>query len=137
QSDDIEINGVVKNTKGTPLAQVEVLVQEKTIGVFTDAEGSFKISSSGNSRLVFKKKGFNTMYVPAYEINGSSPIILTESLIDAGDDDNVFIPFGVRKRREVTATVNTVTDANLPQLPLSTLNNALTGRLSGLHIQQT
>lgn len=137
QSEDIEIKGVVKNTGGNPLAQVEVLVQEKTAGVFTDEAGVFTIKSSGSSRLVFRKKGFNTVYIPAYEIKSGTAVILRESLIDAGDDDNVFIPFGIRKRREVTATVNTVTEADLPQLPLSTLNNALTGRLAGLHIQQT
>lgn len=137
QSEEVEITGVVKNSTGNPVDQVEVLVQEKTTGVFTDAAGLFKIQSAGNARLIFKKKGFNTVYMPAYEVSLKHPILLKESLIDAGDNDHVFIPFGERKRREVTATVNTATEADLPQLPLSTLNNALTGRIAGLHIQQT
>ena len=137
QSDDIEISGIVKNNTGQPIEGVMVLVQEKTSGVFTDKDGKFRVETSGNDRLVFKKDGFNTAYVAAYEVKEDVPLILHTSLIDAGDDDNVYIPFGVRKKREVTATINTVTDADLPQLPLSTLNNALAGRLSGLHIQQT
>ncbi|MFD1630009.1 SusC/RagA family TonB-linked outer membrane protein [Pseudopedobacter beijingensis] len=137
QSEDIMVNGIVKNSTGQPVEGVSVLVQEKTQGIFTDKEGKFNITCSGNDRLVLKKAGFNTVYIAAYEIKPEKPIILNESLIEAGDDDNVYIPFGLRKKREVTATISTVTDADLPQLPLSTLNNALTGRLSGLHIQQT
>jgi TonB-linked SusC/RagA family outer membrane protein len=135
QSDGVEIKGTVKSTAGQPLEGVMVMVQEKTSGILTDKDGNFNVETSGNDRLVFKKAGFNTVSVAAYEINEGSPVLLKASLIGAGDSNDVYIPFGIRKKREVTATINTVTD--LPQLPLSTLNNALTGRLSGLHIQQT
>lgn len=137
QPEETRVSGIVVNTTGKPVEGVSVLVQEKTQGVFTDKEGRFTVSCSGNDRVVLKKAGFNTSYLAAFEIKPENPVVLKESLIEAGDDDNVFIPFGLRKRREVTATISTVTDKDLPQLPLSTLNNALTGRLSGLHIQQT
>ncbi len=137
QTDEFEVTGIVQDTKGIPVEGVVVLVQEKTKGVFTDKEGKFSVSTLGNDRLVFKKAGFNTIYVAAFEIKPERPIVIQKSLIDAGDNDVVYIPFGIRKKRELTATISTVDDTDLPQLPLSTLNNALTGRLSGLYIQQT
>ncbi|RZL44617.1 MAG: SusC/RagA family TonB-linked outer membrane protein, partial [Pedobacter sp.] len=61
-------------------------------------------------------------------------VTLTKSLIDAGDDDVVYIPFGVRKKREVTATISTISALDLPQIPSSSLTNVFTGRLPGLSI---
>ena len=137
QSEQITVKGKVVDQSGAAIAGAAIVVQEKTSGVTSDKDGKFSIEASANDRFVFKAAGYNIHYLPALEIKEKTPITLVKSLIAAGDDDNVYIPFGVRKRREVTATITTVTDKDLPQLPLSTLNNALTGRLSGLHIQQT
>src|SRR5690606_41682403 len=71
QSEDIEVNGIVKNSVGQPVEGATVLIQEKTQGIFTDKEGKFNITCSGNDRLVLKKAGFNTVYIAAYEIKRS------------------------------------------------------------------
>ncbi|WP_199119448.1 TonB-dependent receptor [Pedobacter sp. ASV28] len=137
QTEQITVKGKIVDEVGAPLAGVAIFVQERTSGVSSNADGKFTIEASTNDRFVLKMAGYNTLYVAAYEINENEPIKLIKSQIEAGDDDNVYIPFGLRKKREVTATITTVAEKDLPQLPLSTLNNVLTGRLSGLHIQQT
>ncbi|TZF83278.1 TonB-dependent receptor [Pedobacter sp. BS3] len=137
QSGDVTISGNVTDAAGKPLGNVDVQVQEKTQGLLTDNEGKFSITCSGNDMLVFKKSGYNTVYKAAFEVKTANSVVLPKSLTEAGDNDNVYIPFGVRKKREVTATISTITADELPQLPVSTLNNALTGRLPGLLIQQT
>lgn len=137
QTEQLEVKGKIVDQSGQPISGAIVLVQEKTSGVTTGNDGIFSLSASNNDRLVFKKDGYNTQYKAAYEVKDNEPIALVRALIDAGDDDNVYIPFGVRKKREVTATITTVAEKDLPQMPLSTLNNVLTGRLAGLHIQQT
>jgi hypothetical protein len=137
QGEEFEVSGTVQDAKGIPVEGVSVLVQEKTQGIFTDKAGKFAVTTKGNDRLVFKKAGFNTIYMAAYDVKPEKSIVLQRSLIDAGDDDLVYIPFGTRTKRELTATISTATETDLPQLPLSTLNNALTGRLPGLYIQQT
>ncbi len=119
-----------------PLEGVEILVQEKTSGITTGADGRFSIDCNTNDVLIFKKKGYNTLQKPAVELTGVD-IVMIASLIDAGDDDNVYIPFGVRKKRAVSASISSVKGTNLPQIPLSTLNNALAGRIPGLYVQQT
>jgi TonB-linked SusC/RagA family outer membrane protein len=137
QTEQITATGKVVDQAGAPIAGVAVIVQEKTSGVSSNAEGKFSIQVNTNDRIVLKMNGYNTAYIPAYEVSETKPVVLIKSLIEAGDDDNVYIPSGIRKRREVTATIATVNTQELPQIPLSTLNNVLTGRLSGLHIQQT
>ncbi|MDQ8005334.1 MAG: SusC/RagA family TonB-linked outer membrane protein, partial [Pedobacter sp.] len=137
QTEQLNVKGKIVDQAGAPIAGVTIIVQEKTSGVVSNASGEFEIEANNNDRIVFKMVGYNTIYKPAYEIKENEPLKLVKSLIEAGDNDNVYIPFGIRKKREVTATISTVNTQELPQIPLSTLNNVLTGRLSGLHIQQT
>lgn len=59
------------------------------------------------------------------------------ALTDAGEEDDVIIPFGVRKKREITSSISSYKTSNLPQVPLSNLINSLSGRIPGLYIQQT
>jgi len=132
----ITVSGKVVDQKNTPLVGVAIAIQEKKTGIATAADGSFSFEASTNDQIIFEKIGFLSQSKSAGEINNVT-ITLVATLTEAGDGDDVYIPFGVRKKRQVSATISTVNVSELPQLPLSTLNNALTGRLSGLYIQQT
>jgi TonB-dependent starch-binding outer membrane protein SusC len=133
---DVTISGVIQDVTGKPIQGVNITVQEKTVGVFSNAEGKYTITSKGNDVLVFSKPGFNTLQKAALDLSNSA-VVMTASLIDGGDNDDVEIPFGVRKRREITASISSIKGSELPQLPLSSLNNILAGRLAGLHIKQS
>lgn len=135
-NETVIVSGKVVDQKNAPIAGVNILVQEKKNGNITAADGTFSFETSSNDQIIFQKEGFLTISKSAGEIKQTT-ITLVAALVEAGDNDNVQIPFGVRKKREVSATISTVNVTELPQLPLSTLNNALTGRLSGLYIQQT
>lgn len=132
----ISISGTVKDSKDMAIEGVNILVQERSTANITSKDGKFSLSVGSNDVIYFKKKGYNLVTKSAIELNNST-VILTESLIDAGDDDNVFIPFGVRKKRTVTASISTIKAEQLPQIPISSLTNSLSGRLAGLYIKQT
>ncbi len=127
------VKGKVVDQDKKPLPGVSISIQEdkKNKSVNTDANGNFSIDATTSDVLVFRMIGFGTVIRPAAEV-GKSDLVMTRSLIDAGDDDVVYIPFGVRKKREVTATVSTIKAENLPQIPSSSLTNVFTGRLAGL-----
>jgi len=131
----ITASGRITDAAGKPIEGVTVQVQEKTSGVATDADGKFSLSAKGNDVLTFQKSGYITFQKPSAELNEIT-LIMTGSLIDAGDDDNVRIPFGVRKRRAVSASVSAVQGSALPRIPVSSINSSLAGRLPGLHIKQ-
>lgn len=132
----ITISGTVKNSKGQGIEGVSILIQERAGNDVTGNDGKFSISVSGNDVIYFKKEGFNLVQRSALELD-NAVITLVESLIDAGDEDDVYIPFGIRKKRNVSASISTIKGSELPQLPLSTLTNSLSGRLSGLYIKQS
>ncbi|TCC91672.1 TonB-dependent receptor [Pedobacter frigiditerrae] len=133
--EQLTVKGRVVDQDKKPLPGVAISIQEdkKNKTFNTDGNGNFTIEATTSDVLVFKMVGFGTVLKPAGEVT-SSDVILTKSLVDAGDDDLVYIPFGVRKKREVTATISTISATNLPQIPSSSLTNVFTGRLPGLSI---
>jgi TonB-dependent starch-binding outer membrane protein SusC len=131
----VTAGGRITDAGGKPLEGVTVQVQEKTTGVATDADGRFSLQVKGNDVLTFQKNGFISFQKASLELNDIT-LVMTESLIDAGDDDNVRIPFDVRKRRAISASVSTIKGSELPRIPLSSINSSLAGRLSGLYIKQ-
>lgn len=132
----ITVSGKVVDDKNAPIAGVSILIQEKKSGNLTAADGTFSFEASTNDQIIFQMPGYLIVSKSASEVSKAT-ITLTPALIEADNNDDVFIPFGVRKKRQVSATISTVNVSELPQLPLSTLNNTLSGRLAGLYIQQT
>ncbi len=131
----ITVKGKVVDVNNQPLPGVAISIQEDKTkkSVATTSDGSFTIEATTSDVLIFQYTGFNTLLKPAGEIRNAD-VKLIKALVDAGDNDNVYIPFGVRKRREVTATISTITTDLLPQIPSSSLTNVFTGRLSGLAV---
>lgn len=132
---NITVKGKVVDQSKNPIPGVNVFLQESkaNTGVNTGANGSFTLECTTSDVLVFQMNGYLTLTKAAPEANKGT-ITLVKTLIDAGDDDNVYIPFGIRKKRQVSATVSTIKGEDLPQIPSSSLNNVLTGRLPGLLI---
>jgi len=131
----LTITGKVVDQDKKPLPGVAISIQEDKTNkaVYTGTDGTFSIDATSSDVIVFKFVGYGTILKPASEVS-KADVILTKSLVDAGDDDLVYIPFGVRKRREITATISTIKAENLPQIPSSSLTNVFTGRLAGLAV---
>ena len=138
QNPDNVINayGRIVDAAGRPLEGVSVQIQEKTTGAATAADGTFRLSAKANDVLTFRKAGYNTVQRASLELDNTT-VVLTESLIEAGDEDDVSIPFGVRKKRALSASVSAIRGSELPQIPLSSINSTLAGRLPGLYIKQS
>lgn len=127
--------GIVTDAQNKPLPGVIVFIQEKTGQVETNTDGKFSIKGFPNDVLIFKRSG----YLTAQQIvgdNNSVRITLQVAPVDAGEDDNVAIPFATRKKRNVSAAVTVVNSNNIPQLPTNDLRNLFSGRVSGLYQSQ-
>lgn len=133
----ITVNGYVVGSNNQPLSNVSILVQEKFSGKTTDNQGKFSIGCTSTDVLIFKADGYNNLLIVASDVAVNSIINLEKSLIESSDEDVVFIPFATRKKRNVSASISTIKGVDLPQLPLSSLNNILAGSLPGLYVKQT
>ncbi len=128
--------GQVRDSNNKALGGVAVQVQERSESTTTAPDGSFVIVCDAKDVLVFSKEGFNSVRKNAGNIVGS-PVVMVASSTDAGENDDVQIPFAVRKRRELTYAVSDLKTSELPQLASGNFASILAGRLSGLHVQQT
>lgn len=128
------IKGVVTTTGMAPLGGVQVLLQERNTVTATDSSGRFTILATPKDVLIFKKDGYLTVEKAADSVEMN--VVMTKALTDAGEGDQVEIPFGTRKKREITAAITSFRAENLPQLPVSDVRNMLSGRIPGLYLEQ-
>ncbi len=129
-------SGTVTDKNKKPLAGASIEIQEKNTLLVTDQSGKFSVTAETKDIAIIKKEGYLTTQLVLDALSNMN-VELNEALTDAGEDDNVVIPFGVRKRREITSAMSSYKTSSLPQIPLSNLVNSLAGRISGLYIQQT
>lgn len=130
------ITGKVTDRNNKGLAGVLVEVQEESTHTLTADDGTFSIQSSTGDVLLFSKKGYATVQKKTSEIALSS-VILDETKIGAGEEDDIVIPFGSRKKRELTYSVSHLNEKDFPQVLTANVINMLSGRLSGLLVQRT
>lgn len=128
--------GTVTDKNNQPIPGVIVEVQEKNISATTDSDGKFSIETATDDVLILKMNGYLT--TPFYlNKNTEFKIILESTRLYAGDNDNVNIPFGVRKKRYVTSSISSLNAEELPQPNTSALTSVFAGRLAGLSILQS
>lgn len=131
-----KFRGQVTDRNKVALAGVTVQIQEQNERTLTSSDGGFEILCDVKDVLIFSKEGYNTVRKSAGNAV-NSPVVMEISAIDAGENDDVEIPFDVRKKRVLTYAVSAVKADELPQLPSGNFSTILAGRLSGLYVQQT
>ncbi len=133
----LRYQGTVSDDTGNALSGVAIAVQERRTETRSGNDGTFAITATPGDVLVFSHDGFLTAYRYLSDDDSTYTVALQRSRLAAGDGDDVYIPFGVRKRREINGAISTLPGAQLPQLALSSLSNALTGQSAGLNVWQT
>ncbi|MDN5214999.1 SusC/RagA family TonB-linked outer membrane protein [Fulvivirgaceae bacterium BMA12] len=131
---DRDISGKVTDENGNELPGVNVLVKDTNIGTITDLNGNYVLNVPDDATiLVFSYVGYITEEV---DIAGRSTVdfVLTPDIETLSEV--VVIGYGTQKRKEVSGAVAQVDGKELTRAPISTLTNALSGRLPGLTIDQ-
>lgn len=121
------ITGIVKDATG-PLPGVAVIEKGSKNTTITDVNGKFSIALKGSMVLVFKSIGYSTQErnVKAGE---SLEIFLQPSRQDL--EEVVVVGFGTTKRITNTGAVSSIKGAEIRNVPTSSVQNALAGRVPG------
>ena len=126
------VTGVVKDTGGTPMSGVTVVVKGTTAGTLSGMDGKYSLPlPAGATALDFSFIGFKTQEVP---INGQSVInaIMEEALNEISEV--VVVGYGTQRRATVTGAISSVTADKITALPTSGLDQALQGRAAGVTV---
>ncbi len=127
---DVTVSGKVKDENGEPLENVSVVIKGSTKGVYTDADGIFRINvPNERSVLVFSYVG---MEAQEMAVGNSRNLDIDLRSVAGSMGDVVVVAYGSQKKLTVTGAVSTVNSAQLRQSSSASLANALAGRVSGL-----
>ncbi|MCG9793409.1 SusC/RagA family TonB-linked outer membrane protein [Flavobacterium algicola] len=128
------IKGVVTDQARLPLPGVNVSVKGTPTGVVTNSDGSFVLDKvPSNSKIVFSFIGFTSKEITA-DTKKSMNISLVEDTNNL--DEVVVVGYGSVKKRDVTGAVSTVSAKSIKDQPVTGLDQALQGKVSGVTITQ-
>jgi TonB-linked SusC/RagA family outer membrane protein len=128
------ITGTVTDDLGEALIGVNITVKGQNRGSITDIDGNFTIDVEPTDVLVISYVG----YIEQEILVGAKTNINIVMLTDAQTlDEVVVIGYGTQKKSHLTGSISKVENEKLDQLPVSRVDEALIGQVSGVNIQAT
>jgi TonB-linked SusC/RagA family outer membrane protein len=130
----VVVTGTVRDNAGAPLSRVTVNERGTSNTVFTNEDGSFRISVSSEAAvLVFSFVGFDTREVAA---NGAASLNVTLVQNNTSLGEVVVVGYGTQRRASVTGAVDRISGSALQNRPVVNVAQALQGVSPNLIIQQ-
>ena len=123
-------SGNVSSEDG-PLPGATVLIKGTNTGTSTDFDGNFTIEANLGDVLVISFVGFTTQEV---NVSGQDQINVMLAIEEALEEV-VVTGYGTLKRVRLTGSVASVKAEALKELPVTRVDQALQGRLSGVYVQ--
>ena len=129
-----QISGVVTDVKdGSPLPGVAVQTQER-VATMTDIDGQYSIKANKGDILTFSLIGMKRQEVKV-ESERNINIAMEDENINL--DEVVVIGYGTVKKRDLSGAVGQVkADDLLKGNPMSSINQALQGKMAGVSVIQ-
>ena len=127
--------GVVTSTEGETLVGVTVAVEGAQRGTFTDADGNYKINVTQGEKLTFSYVGFKPQVIV---VKAGRTVVNVQLALDVTSnlDEVVVVGYGKAKKLTMTGAVSAITQREIRNIPTSSVQNALTGKLPGFFTQQ-
>ena len=129
------VSGTVTDQSGQPLPGVTVILKGTTQGTITDVDGKYTLPNVPDEAiLVFSFVGMKNQEI-AVSARTLIDITLDEETI--GIDEVVAIGYGTVKKSDLTGSVSSVKAEELQSTPMTSIDQGLVGRASGVMVTQT
>jgi len=130
----LKVKGKVIDATSNPIPGVAVVVKGTQLGVITDLDGNYNISSvPQNATLQFKFVGMKTQEIA---VGNKTTINVTLEDETIGIEEVVAIGYGTAKKRDVTGAVGSVkAEAIVRSNPVQPAK-ALQGQLAGVNVNK-
>lgn len=129
----ITVKGTVKDGSGQPLMGASVLVKGTSHGTATDFDGNFELKVDKGVTLVVSSVGYKSREVAAKA--GTMNIVLQEDVQQLGDV--VVIGYGAVRKKDLTGSVNLVTDKDFNKAPAVNADQLIQGKIAGVQMAST
>ena len=129
------IKGIVTDETGEPLIGAGVMVEGTTIGTITGIDGDYILSVPEDAvNLVFSFIGLADQVVP---IAGQTEINVVLKADQTFLDEVVVVGYATVKRRDLLGSVSSVGSDKLTEQPVTTVSQALSGKMAGVSVVTT
>ncbi len=130
---DKVIRGVVRDAEsGETLPAVNVFVKGTSIGTSTNIDGTFELTVPDDAEtLVFRFVGYKNLEVAIgnetyFEVNLEFDLVAFEDVVVVG--------YGTQQKTEITGSISSVKAEELKNVPASSFENALQGKMAGVSV---
>jgi TonB-linked SusC/RagA family outer membrane protein len=130
QDKKFEVKGKVTSSDNQPLEGVSVTVKGVQAGTVTDKNGQYRILvDNGKVTLSFSYVGFGIRQEP---VNGRNAVNITLTAEPKEAEEVVVIGYQTVRRKDVLASVSSVSARELKDIPVNSAAEMLNGRLAGV-----
>ncbi len=135
QQKAVSVNGTVYDPDGNPLIGATVIVVKTSKGTVTDINGKFTVMARPSDELEISYLGYKTSRIGV----GSRTNITVNMENDSTTsiDDVVVIGYGSVAKKDLTGSVSSVKMNDIRDVPVTSVDNALQGRIAGADIMAT
>ena len=127
------LKGIVSSADGELLPGVNVKIQGTTVGTITDIDGNFQLNVNKGAVLSFLYIGFKKQSI---KVNSQQMLNVELAPDQTNLDEVVVVGYGKAKRITLTGAVSGIQAREIRNVPTSSVQNALTGKLPGFFSQQ-
>lgn len=128
---NLTVKGRVLESTGEPIIGASVMVKGSSIGISTDIDGQFQLKAEAGNTLRVSYVGYEPKEVVISADNTPLTIVMTQS--NQSLDEVVVVGVSM-KRSDLTGAVSHIDSEILDQKPVTTINEALQGRVAGVSI---
>lgn len=130
------VKGVVRDASGEPVIGAGVLLEGTTSGAVTGFDGDYSIDVPDASKAVlqFSMIGMKTVNV---NVAGRSVIDVVLEEDNTFLDEVVVVGYATVKRRDLMGSVSSVNNEKLTEQPVTTVSQALSGKMAGVSVTTT
>ncbi len=127
-----KVSGRILDSTGQPLSFVAIEVVGTTTGAYSEDDGTYVISYSGDSqKLRFSFIGYKTQ---EYDINGQAIIDVVMTEDSEILDEVVVVGYGVQKKSDITGAVSIVKVDEAKLVPTTNVAELLRGKSAGVQV---
>ena len=125
------VRGRVTDAAGEPLAGAGILIKGQKTGTVSDLDGRYTIQVEPGQTLVYSFIGYENQEQRV----GRAAVIDVALQVDENLlDDVVVIGYGTQSRKTLTAAISKVDGEKLMDAPVTTVGDALKGKVTGLRV---
>jgi len=128
-----EVKGVVKDANGEPIVGVSVVVDGTRTGTQTGLDGEYAITvpDASTNVLQFTFIGMKTENI---KVNNRAVIDVVLQDDISALEEVVVVGYAAVKRRDLIGSVSSVDNAKLVEQPVTTVTEALSGKMAGVSV---